>query len=255
MWFFMLLSLIATMIYQFSTKGFNGATATILLPTVVSLIKVLYDKSSNFRVCFRWIKNHFNIDNYDIDLTAVFNINDDSTVKSLKADYTQIQTLLYDILKSRGISGAKNHLIEVSFNNFNDVIMYVKPYKIYFSFKETDNGGQVNLTVGASATLKYKNGQEIIEEFIVRIFKKMNNNLCLKENKYTMKVAKNTKKTDFLKKHFIKELNSSDIDSFKIVVKTSPGVHLTVGDEKIVMVTSQISNLVKALDKVIKLIL
>ncbi|KFI02028.1 hypothetical protein JN25_16500 [Bacillus sp. BSC154] len=132
--------------------------------------------------------------------------------------------------------------------------MYIKPYKIYFSIIQTDNFGQMNLNVSASATLKYKNGQEIIEDFIVQFYQRICDDLGVEENKYTMKVAKNTKKVDFMKKHFIKEVKPSDILSFNIKIKSNPGVHLSAHEKNIVLVTNQRTSLIKALDKVIKLI-
>ncbi|ARD55601.1 hypothetical protein M5E03_03145 [Bacillus safensis] len=255
MWILMLLSLFATIIYQISTKGFNGVTTIIIFPTIVSIIKISYDYSSHFRVGFRRIKNFFNFDNYDIDFTAVFNVTDHSSLQRIKDDYTKVQTILYDLLKNKGHSGRKNELVEVSFDKFNNVKIYIKPYKIYFSIIQTDNFGQVNLNVNASATLKYKNGQEIIEDFIVRFYQMMCDNLGLEENKYTMKVAKNTKKVDFMKKHFIKEIKPSDILSFELNIISKPGVKLSVNEKNIVLVTSQRTSLINALNNVIKLIL
>ncbi|MED1121287.1 hypothetical protein [Bacillus atrophaeus] len=255
MWVLMLLSLLATMFFQFHNKGFNWATGLIILPTFVALIKIIYEKFKKFRVAFRWVKNYFNFDNFDIDFQAVFNIVENSTLQKIKDDYTKVQTIFYDLLKNKGHTGRKNDLVEVSFDKFNNVKMYIKPYKIYFSIIQTDNFGQVNLNVNASATLKYKNGQEIIEEFIVQFYQKICDDLGVQENKYTMKVAKNTKKVDFMKKHFIKELNPSDILSFNIKIKSNPDVQLSVHEKDIVLVTSQRASLIKALNNVIKLIL
>ncbi|KFI02029.1 hypothetical protein JN25_16505 [Bacillus sp. BSC154] len=84
MWVLMLLSLLATMLFQFYTKGFNWATGIIILPTLAALLKTIYDKSQKFRVGFRWVKNHFNFDNFDIDFQAVFNIVENSLYKKLK---------------------------------------------------------------------------------------------------------------------------------------------------------------------------
>ncbi|QAW34128.1 hypothetical protein ETK61_15480 [Bacillus subtilis] len=255
MWVLMLLSLLATMLFQFYTKGFNWATGIIILPTLAALLKTIYDKSQKFRVGFRWVKNHFNFDNFDIDFQAVFNIVENSTLQKIKDDYTEVQTIFYDLLKNKGHTGRKNELVEVSFDKFNNVKMYIKPYKIYFSIIQTDNFGQMNLNVSASATLKYKNGQEIIEDFIVHFYQRICDDLGVEENKYTMKVAKNTKKVDFMKKHFIKEVKPSDILSFNIKIKSNPGVQLSAHEKNIVLVTNQRTSLIKALDKVIKLIL
>ncbi|KKB72472.1 hypothetical protein [Bacillus sp. TH008] len=255
MWWMLLVSLIATMIYQIIDKGFNTLTALILLPTVTTFLRIIYDNSANIRNYLRTLKKLINYDNFDIVFQSVFNIEENSKLKDVKADHLMIQSILYELLTEQGFSGRKNDLIEVSFDKFNGVKFYVKPYKIYFSFSQTDNLGQINLYLEASGTLKFKNGEEIIDQFIVRFYEELCNAFELKENKYTIKVSKNTKKEDFMKSRFIKELKASNIKSFEIKIKGEPKEFLSVNQEQVEFVTERRASLNAALEKIIKLIL
>lgn len=254
MWYLMSISLLVSVVLQFYKTGFNVATIVIIIPTFVSLVKILYENSRKIRILFRKAKNGLNLSTFDIDFTAVFDIVENSSISNVDKDYLVIQTILYDLLKDKGYKGSKNELVEVSFDRVSGVKMYVRPHKIYFSFINTDNFGQKNLTIKSSAVLKYRNGEEIIRNFLIAFYRQLNDKLLLKENKYSMKISKNTKTGNFMSKHFIKELPPQEIDNFNIKVKKSNGVHITVNQKEIILVTHEKANLIDSVKYCVELI-
>lgn len=250
MWLVMLISLLVSVVFQVYKFGFNAATMIIIVPTVVSLIKVIFENSQKVRVFYRNAINKMNLSSFDIDFQSVFVITDTSNVKNINKDYLEIQTILYNILKNNGYDGGKNELVEPSMARVSGVKMYLRPHKMYMSFIQDEK----YLTIRTSATLKFKNGNEIIERLLIEFYRELTNNLHMKENKYIMKVSKNTQKENFMEKHFIKELTPKQIKGFEISVDHKSRFNLKVNNKEIVLVTKERADLVNAIKYSVELI-
>lgn len=254
MWIFMLISLITSCVVQFISTGFTTATILIIIPTIVTLIKVLYENLDKFRVFYRRTINILNLSTFDIDFTAVFKIVNESKINNINKDYLKIQSIIYELLSTSGFKGSKNELIEISFDRISGVKMYVRPYKIYLSLSQTDNMGEINLTIRASAALKYRNANEIIENFLVSFYRHLCEKELVNEIKYIVKINKNTKKGNFMANHFIKEIKPDDIKNFEVNMKHNKNGILNINNKCINFITSERSDLINSIKKAVELI-
>lgn len=110
---------------------------------------------------------------------------------------------------------------------------------------QVDNAGERILTVSADARLRYRNGEKIISDFLINLYEGIEG-LGLKQNKYTLKLSRNSKSKNFMTKHFIKELQPTEVATFNIKVNYS-NINITANQNEVTIVTKQKVNLLKGI--------
>lgn len=253
MWIIVLIGFLSAIIAQFHNLGFTYTTLLIVLPSVAAMLKIVYDNSAKFRHVYRTVLNTLNFNTFDMEFSAVFKLTEMSESFNVNKDYEKIQQIFHKILNQNGFKEKRNELIDLSFDKISGIKLYIHPYKMYFSIDQTDNFGENNLNLKASGRLKYKNGEKTIENFNVKLYAHLMEELKLDEIKYILKLEKNTKKKDFMKRHFIKEVDSDEIQSFQIKID-DPNVNLTVNNRELVLVASEKSYLINSIKNTVKLI-
>ncbi|ADC49344.1 hypothetical protein BpOF4_06420 [Alkalihalophilus pseudofirmus OF4] len=253
MWWLVFFSAIGAIIATFTRFGFNVVAILITLPIIYTAFNTLYSNVRKVRILLRKTINVLSLSTFDMQFRAVFNIEEHkSKVKNINNDYLLIQDVIYDVLKNEGFSGKKNELIEPSLDRVSGVKFYIHPYKIYMSLDQSDNFGEQTLTLTATGRLKFRNGEAILNDFLINLYEGIEN-LGMPQNKYILKLSKNSKTDNFMTKHFIKELEPKEVKDFNILMNQS-NMNITANHQEITIVTKQKINLIKGIKYSLELI-
>lgn len=245
MWLWVLLGAIGAIVATYTRFGFNTASVLISLPIFFTAFNTLFSNVRSVRIYWRKALNILSLSSFDMQFKAVFKVQDDSKIKNINQDYLLVQDAIYSVIKSEGIEGNKNSLVEPSFDRVSGVKFFVHPHKLYMSLDQSDDSGETNLSISTSGRLKYRNGEKVLNDFLIGLYENMES-LGLKPNKYTLKLSKNSKQKNFMSKHFIKELKPNEIKSFNIVVNYS-NLNISANQKEIVIVTRKKVNLIKGI--------
>ncbi|WP_038220975.1 hypothetical protein, partial [Virgibacillus alimentarius] len=237
MWWLLFLSAVAAIIATFTRFGFSIIAVLIALPIIYTAFNTLFVNVRKIRILFRKAINILNLSTFDMQFRSVFNIENKSKIQNINKDYLIIQDIIYDILLKEGFSGKKNELIEPSLDRISGVKFYIHPYKIYMSIDQSDNFGEQSLTLTANGRLKYRNGEEVLNDFLINVYEGIEQ-LGLNQNKYILKLSKNTNIDGFMINHFIKELKTSEVESFNIKINHA-NINIAANHNEVTIVTKQ----------------
>lgn len=196
--------------------------------------------------------NWINISTFDVEFQSTFKFKNDSEIKDINKDYKLIEELIYKVLKKEGYTENKSKLIDISLDRVSGVKFFIKPHKIYLSIDQSNDGGEAKLLLNVDARLKYRNGEKILNDFLLGIYEKIED-LNFSKDKYIVKMSKNTKKADFMKNHFVKELTPKEVSNFSIIVKEK-NLNITISQERVTVVTNQKHDLIQGIRYSIELI-
>lgn len=252
MWWLVVLAAIGGIIATLSRNGFTIPAIMILLPILYTLFNTVYSNFRGIRIFFRKSLNWLNISTFDIEFQSTFKLTPDSKIKNINKDYSIIEDLIYSLLKLDGYNESPNKLVDVSLDRVSGVRFFIRPHKIYFSIDQSDDGGITTLNIKAEARLKFKNGEKLLNDFLLGIYEKIED-LGLSKDKYIVKMSKNTKNKNFMKLHFIKELTSNEINSFSIHAKPK-NLNIVITQEKIKVTATQKHDLIQGIRYSIELI-
>jgi hypothetical protein len=253
MWILAIVGIIGSISVTIIRFGWNWATLLILVPLVSTLLTMIYTHSSQFRKWIRSVKNFLNLGTFDMVFDSNFKFTEETKLVNVNKDAEKLQDLFHKCLEREGFKGNKNELVNLSFARVSGIKLYVKPHKIYFELDQSDNGGISSLYVKATGRLKYKNAEDVLERYLISIYSNLCSELKLDESKYVLKLVKNTKKKDFMKKQFVKEIKADDISSFQIRIK-KPDSIITATEENIQLVTKEKAYLISSIKTILKLI-
>lgn len=252
MWLLVIAASIGGILAIILKNGFTVITLMISLPVLYTLFNTIYSNSRKVRIKIRKFMNWINISTFDVEFQSTFKFKNDSEIKDINKDYKLIEELIYKVLKKEGYTENKSKLIDISLDRVSGVKFFIKPHKIYLSIDQSNDGGEAKLLLNVDARLKYRNGEKILNDFLLGIYEKIED-LNFSKDKYIVKMSKNTKKADFMKNHFVKELTPKEVSNFSIIVKEK-NLNITISQERVTVVTNQKHDLIQGIRYSIELI-
>ncbi|MFE7821832.1 hypothetical protein ACFU1R_27130 [Priestia megaterium] len=221
-WVILLAIYLFALTLQIIAKGWETFYTSAGIGLIVAILATVFNNSRNVKKIFRKIKYFFGYGMFKWEANSVFIVRKD-IFGTLSSQEETLKKISKDALEHNDISVKGSEAIQMSFDKLRNLKIFLEEYVMYLDisitdadYMDEDENALIAVTIKTKASLRYRDNNKAINGLLLDFYYFFEKQYNPTEQKYTFKIQPENMPKDFLKKHFINEYSSDEVDAFSI---------------------------------------